>query len=272
MSKGSKAQFKQFAINTIEDGCLVLKSLIVPTIIDLEKLKRYADEAQKLLDDSSSCQTIPAEEYEVIHDKVLYEQRELLRFQADHQASSFSYTSVRPIFLKKGFLKRQLEDDSLKVINELLDVRNWSFHNAQSMLVADLENAKKSIPPELVGIAEIHPMLNPVIITRPKSYSISMLEGFVHHNEERIKQFDIVLMEMKKDYQEMYDLYCTTSSIPTGYNQPGHIKYIECDIEAQTSKRAGADIAQLSMGIQKCKYDGSVEAYNKLLNRDSPSS
>ena len=72
MSKGSKAQFKQFAINTIEDGCLVLKSLIVPTIIDLEKLKRYADEAQKLLDDSSSCQTIPAEEYEVIHDKVLY--------------------------------------------------------------------------------------------------------------------------------------------------------------------------------------------------------
>ena len=28
----------------------------------------------------------------------------------------------------------------------------------------------------------------------------------------------------------------------------------------------------LSMGIQKGKYDGSVEAYNKLLNRDSPSS
>ena len=105
---------------------------------------------------------------------------------------------MRPIFLKKGFLKRQLEDDSLKVINELLEVRNWSFHNAQSMLVADLENAKKSIPPELVGIAEIHPMLNPVIITRPKSYSRSMLEGFVHHNEEKIKQFDIVLMEMKK--------------------------------------------------------------------------
>ncbi len=37
MSKGNKKQYKQFAINSLEDGCLVLKSLIVPVIIDLEK-------------------------------------------------------------------------------------------------------------------------------------------------------------------------------------------------------------------------------------------
>ena len=144
MSKGSKAQFKQFTINTAEDACLVLKSLIVPTTIDLEKLKRYADEAQNLLGGTSSPQTISAKQYETVRDKVLYVQRELLRFLADYQSSSFSYISVRPIFIKKGFLKRNLDDESTKAINELLDVRNWTFHNAQSMLVADLEHAKKT--------------------------------------------------------------------------------------------------------------------------------
>ncbi|MGO5444172.1 hypothetical protein ACTQXY_11755 [Faecalimonas sp. LCP19S3_D12] len=272
MSKGSKAQFKQFTINTAEDACLVLKSLIVPTTIDLEKLKRYADEAQNLLGGTSSPQTISAKQYETVRDKVLYVQRELLRFLADYQSSSFSYISVRPIFIKKGFLKRNLDDESTKAINELLDVRNWTFHNAQSILVADLEHAKKTIPSELVGIAEIHPMLNPVIIRRPKSYSRPMLEGFIHHNEVRIKQFDTILSEMKKDYQELYDLYCSTMSMPREYNQPGQVQYMEYDIEAQTAKQAGANIAQISMGIQKGKYDGSIEAFNRLLNEDTPSS
>lgn len=272
MSKGSKAQFKQFTINTVEDACLVLKSLIVPTTIDLEKLKRYAYEAQNLFDRASLSQTISGEQYETVHDKVLYVQRELLRFLADHQSSSFSYISVRSIFIKKGFLKRNLDDKSTKTINELLDLRNWTFHNVQSMLVADLENAKKSIPSELAGIAKIHPMLNPVTIRKPKSYSKAMLEGFIRHNKVRIEQFDLILSEMKKDYQALYDLYCSTMSMPSEYNPPGQVQYIEYDVESQTAKQAGANIAQISMGIQKAKYDGSLEAFNQLLNEDTPSS
>jgi len=49
------------------------------------------------------------------------------------------------LLVKKGFLIRGLSDECQKVLKELLDVRIWSFHNAQSMLVAELENAKKSI-------------------------------------------------------------------------------------------------------------------------------
>lgn len=49
MSKGTKKQYKQFTINTVEDTCLVLKSLIVPVIIDLEKFKMYSDEAEQIL-------------------------------------------------------------------------------------------------------------------------------------------------------------------------------------------------------------------------------
>lgn len=40
-------QYKQFTINTLEDGCLVLKSLIVPVIINLDKFKAYSQEAKE---------------------------------------------------------------------------------------------------------------------------------------------------------------------------------------------------------------------------------
>lgn len=101
MSKGTKKQYKQFTINTVEDACLVLKSLIVPVIIDLEKFKMYSDEAEQILKQYNRKTSIPADVYDSIHDKVLYQQRELLRFLADHQSASFSYIEVRKILYKK---------------------------------------------------------------------------------------------------------------------------------------------------------------------------
>ena len=141
---------------------------------------------------------IPANIYDSIHDKILYQQRELLRFMADHQSSSFSYISVRELLEKKGFLKSSLTENSNKTLKELLDIRNWSFHNAQSMLVADLEMAKKSIPSEMVGSVEIKPMLNPVVIRKVKTYTWKMFADFVFHNKVRLAQFELILSEMKK--------------------------------------------------------------------------
>lgn len=158
MSKGTKKQYKQFTINTVEDACLVLKSLIVPVIIDLEKFKMYSDEAEQILKQYNRKTSIPADVYDSIHDKVLYQQRELLRFLADHQSASFSYIEVRKILVKKKILKRELLPESNKILNELLDVRNWSFHNVQSMLTADLELAKNSVPEELRERVEIRPI------------------------------------------------------------------------------------------------------------------
>ena len=74
MSKGFKKQYKQFAINTIEDACLVLKGLIIPVIIDLEKFKTYSDEAEQILEKYNPTTPIPANVYDSIHDKVLYQQ------------------------------------------------------------------------------------------------------------------------------------------------------------------------------------------------------
>lgn len=261
MSKGNKKQYKQFAINSLEDGCLVLKSLIVPVIIDLEKFRNYSDEAEVLLEKYKLDGFIPANIYDSIHDKILYQQRELLRFMADHQSSSFSYISVRELLEKKGFLKSSLTENSNKTLKELLDIRNWSFHNAQSMLVADLEMAKKSIPSEMVGSVEIKPMLNPVVIRKVKTYTWKMFADFVFHNKVRLAQFELILSEMKKDYQEMYGFLSDTAFVQTSSGLSREVQYIEQEIENQNPKKAGSSIASLSMKIQKGKYDGSNERY-----------
>ena len=261
MAKGKKQQYKQFTVNTLEDGCLVLKSLIVPVIIDLGKFKKYSKEAEMLL---VYNQSIPAETYDAVHDKILYQQRELLRFIADHQSSSFSYIGVRQLLVKKKFLKRTLPKESNEILNELLTIRNWTFHNAQSMLVADLELAKKSIPDDLRGIAEIKPMLNPVIIKKIKTYSRKMVEEFIQHNKIRLSQFEMVLQEMKKDYEEMYFSLPEEVLALTNVGLSHEVQYIEQEVTEQGCGTAGYSISALSMGIQKGKYDGSTESLEKL--------
>lgn len=266
MSKGNKKMYKQFDINTIEDACLVLKSLIVPVLIDLEKFKIYSDEAEQMLKQYHVNMTIPAYEYDSIHDKVLYQQRELLRFLADHQSSSFSYIDVRKMLVKKKFLKQELSLESDKILNELLHVRNWSFHNTQSMLMADLELAKNSIPKELRESVEVKPMLNPVVIYKTKSYDRKMLEGFVEHNKIREAQFDVIISEMKVDYQSLMDELPESLYMVTNRGLSREVQYIEYEIDSQNPKGAGSNIAALSMGIQKGKYDGTDEAIKRFID------
>lgn len=268
MANGTNKKYKQFTISTQEDACLVLKSLLVPVIIDLEKFKNYSKEAAELLQRTRSNESVSAQDYESIHDKVLYQQRELLRFIADHQTTSFSYIEVRQLLVKRGYLKRELDEENRKILNELLDIRNWSFHNAQSMIVADMEIAKKSIPPELKGYAEIKPLLNPVIIRKVKTYSREILAGFIDHNAIRIRQFESILDEMKKDYQSMYESLSDDILVMTGMRGTQEITYLDYEVDAMDSKCTGANIASLSMGIQKGKYDGSDEAYEKWCSTD----
>lgn len=264
MSKGTKQQYKQFKINTLEDACTVLKAIIVPVIIDLEKFENYSIEAEEVLKSYNPTSTIPANIYDSLHDKIIYQQRELLRFMADHQRSSFSYIEVRKILEKKNFLKRTLPEKSRKTLIELLELRNWSFHNVQSMLVADLEIAKRSIPPELRDVAEIRPMINPVIIKKVKNYEWKMLEGFTIHNKTRGEQFRLILSEMKEDYQEMINALPDEAYIVTCRNSSRNVQYIEQVVTAMNAENAGSKIASMSMGIQRGKYDGTTEMYEKL--------
>ena len=49
MSVGSKQQFKQFTISFIQDACLALGMFISGVVVNLEKYKEYATEAELLL-------------------------------------------------------------------------------------------------------------------------------------------------------------------------------------------------------------------------------
>ena len=59
MSGGTKQQFKQFTINSIQDACLALGMLISGVVVNLEKYKEYATEAELLLNMNNKLKGSP---------------------------------------------------------------------------------------------------------------------------------------------------------------------------------------------------------------------
>lgn len=261
MAKKSKKEFKQYTINNVQDACSVLGGLIARLIVQLEKYKEYAAEAEELLN-NTAVEYVAEKEYCDINDKLLYRQHEMLKLVADHQNSSFSYIDLRKMFEKKGYLNTSLSEDMEKTLKELLDVRNWTFHNPQSLMVASKEVAEKNIPDELKGLVTITPQLNPIVVSRVEKYEVVMLASLVLHIQRRIEQFDAVLAKMKSDYQEMYNTILEKKIIITPYGALSEVQYYDEYIIARLESMSN-DIAQLSMGIQKSQYDGTDEQYNK---------
>ena len=261
MSSGSNQQFKMFTISCVQDACLALGMLISGVIVNLEKYREYALEAESLLEKTDS-EYVPAKEYDDINDKLLYRQREILKLTADHQKSSLSYIDLRRLLEKNQYVSSLLSQEISGILSELLDVRNWTFHNPQSLLVAAKEVAEKSIPKELVGIAKITPQLNPVLIQKIDKYELIMLASLVIHTEKRINQFEKVLSSMKADYQEMFDSISDKPYLLTACGISTEVQYVEIPTISGLSDH-GSDMAQISMAIQKSKYDGSEEKFKE---------
>lgn len=259
--------FKQFTINNLSDGMLVLGVLIGQVQENLRKFEQYCIENEKLFNDAKAkgLEVIDADVYEDIHDKKLFRQRELLCHIADSQSTSFSYIDFRKLLRKKGFLDKDLEESDRQLLNELLEIRNWTFHNPQSIVNASLEVAKREVPDELKPyVTKITPQLNPIMIERVIGYETSLVGSDVMHDKVRMAQFMRVLDLMKADYSEMYDKY---SGVP-GWNT---VKYYENKI-VEKLQGAGSNTAMLSMAIQKGKYDGTDEAYAKAVGKNDDQS
>ena len=265
MSGGNKQQFKQFTINSIQDACLVLGMLISGVSLNLDKYKEYALEAESLLCRTES-KLIPAKEYDDINDKLLFRQREMLKYTADHQSSSFSYIDLRKLLENRKYITAQLSQDTIDTLSELLDIRNWTFHNPQSMMVAAREAAEKNIPAELAGIAQVIPQLNPILIQKNTHYETLMLFSLVFHARQRITQFEMILESMKSDYQTMYDSIEGKQYLLTPQGFSSTVQYVEVTHTASLSDYS-SDIAQISMAIQKSKYDGSAAKFKDWVVR-----
>lgn len=239
MSGGTKQQFKQFSITCAEDACLVLGMLISGISVNLEKYKEYASEAESLLE-STQEEYVPAKEYDDVNDKLLYRQREILKYTADHQSSSFSYIDLRKILEKHKYISSPLSEEVSAILSEFLDVRNWTFHNPQSLMVAAKEAAHKDIPDELKEIAQVTPQLNPVLIRKICRYELVMLASLTIHAQKRIEQFEKVLRSMKADYQEIF--------VPVDFSLPlGNINAFDGCVGRRCGLLGIGDIRQLSM-------------------------
>ena len=154
----------------------------------------------------------------------------------------------------------------IDLLSEFLDIRNWSFHNPQSLMVAAKEATEKGVPKELIGMAHITPQINPVIIQRIDKYEMVMLASLVIHSKRRIEQFEKLLASMKADYQELFDSIEDKPYIMTAQGLSSEVQYIEVHTTASLLDH-GSDIAQISMAIQKSKYDGSEEKFNEWIFR-----
>lgn len=271
MSKKKKPQknYKQYPIYKLEEGMMVLGSLISGVAVNLKKYKIYDEEVsalikkyEQLTNESEEDILIPADEYDSINDKLLYRQREILKYIADCQKSSFSYISFRKILVKNKLIFTQLDEHISVILNDFLDIRNWTFHNPQSMMVASSEVAEKSIPKEWKGLINVTPQINPIIISHVSGYDFLMLLSLSWHNQKRSEQFELVLNQMKADYEEMYNQLehkpiCLNKAIDTSkvvyYETQNPIRFVSTT----------TDVSQISMAIQKSKYDGSDEKYNE---------
>ena len=268
MSKRNNNNYKNFDIIKLEDGMSVLGSLIRGVVINLKKYKEYSLEVDDLFKkyiavmESEQEILIPAKEYDDIDDKLLYRQREILKFVADEQKSSFSYINLRKILLKKNFLTTSLKEEETKILNEFLNVRNWSFHNPRSMMVANSEVAQKRTSDMFRGMVKIEPQLNPLIITHTKNYDLNMLCSLTLHVERRINEFEAILEQMKNDYIEMYQKLENKPIFIFGVTNPQEVLFYE-DFATKRFWDFSSDVIQLSMAIQKSKYDGSEEKYNQ---------
>lgn len=271
----NKKTYKQFPLNTAEEGMQALASLISSVIVNLKKYKEYAlevEELQKKYSNLSKDVTkeilIPAKEYDDINDKLLYRQREILKYLTDYQSSSFSYINLRDFLVKRKLLIRTLDEKTKQLLNELLDVRNWSFHNPQSMLVAAKESAIKRVPKELVDIFNIEPQLNPIIIDCITNYDLLMLATLVSHSQKRIEQFELILDNMKNDYTEMYEKIPNRQYHFVKGQLSNQVFYQELPrIDRLVS--VNSDMPQISMAIQKSKYDGTIESFEKSVIKKS---
>lgn len=268
MAGGTKQHFKQFNISCAEDACLAMGTLISGVSINLDKYKEYAIEAEALLEILDG-EFVLAKDYDDVNDKLLYRQREILKFTADHQSSSFSYIDLRKLLEKNNYLTSQLSEEIAGILSELLDVRNWTFHNPQSLMVAAKEAATRDIPDELKGIAQITPQLNPVIVRKISKYELAYLASLILHTQKRIEQFEKVLVSMKNDYQQIYDSVENKPFLMTTEGFSDRVQYVELNGISRLSDYH-SDIAQISMAIQKSKYDGTDKKFDEWVIREKP--
>lgn len=273
----NKKEYKNYHINCYEDALKVLHSLITNITIHMNKYAEYSNELLEFIinyQDKQKTTPIDSKVFYDFDDKIRYRQMMILRMISDEQKESFSYKNVRKTLKKIGYIDKDLPESVGNILNEFLEIRNWSFHNTQSALNATDEVAKMSIPRDLEKLVVVKPQLNPVITLIYDYFDISYLESLCVHTVNRLKQFETILKYMKKDYEHIYE-----KTNPVGFQVINGTELIDNQkviYKIMHDKRPkhimdkNDMIPQISMAMQKKKYDGTKECFDKLtLNKNN---
>ena len=249
---GNKKNYKNLNFNCKNDYLFALYSLIKLTVQDLNKYKRYNNDLFKYLSSlGEKVEDIPNEIFEEWEDKIQNRSRALLMDFVDETSTGFSYVMFRKIIKKTEHKLTDLGEKAEANLRELRDVRNWSFHLAQSNFVASKEIFMKSIAPEFQKY--ITYKFNPIKIERNTSASVLLLWSLFFHTEKRIEIYDELLECMVSDMEMLLG---------------EKLKFV--DVVNPKVEFSGNEVAlaQLSMAMQKKQYDGSNESYEKITHME----
>lgn len=251
---------KVFKLDNKENFTRCLNALIHDVYIELQKYEIYLQELSNIIlqhidfnekNEVISYRDIDSNLYESINDKLHNISMNLVNKIGDCTNGSYSYFKYRQL-IKKNKLSlsySQLSDEVEKYLREINELRNWMFHNPESMLNADLEMYKGNIPKELRKYVKIQLIANPIIVNSYNLYSLKWAISLEMHTEKRLDMFTEIFKSMKEDYELLI----------------GEKLIIQ---ENTLYKREFLDysskVVQLSMAIQKKKYRGNEEQLNNV--------
>lgn len=277
MGKSRKnSNYKIYPISTIEEALSVLGNMIMNVTVYLEKYSSYKLELCKTIEqhiifdsekqEIKETKPVPKKIFTDLNDKILYCQMMMLKELADEQKTSFSYKNLRKFLEKQKYVSGHLTQQASNILNEFLDIRNWSFHNTQSKFSATKEVTTKSIPLDLQPLISVKPQLNPVYIVINNYYDLDNLLSLNLHMKRRTEDTQLILDCMMSDYREMYK-----ATNPQGmiyfhgelFNN-NEVSFKVYEVDSPKKLWDFSDKAtQISMAIQKSKYDGSEEDFTK---------
>ncbi|AQR93101.1 hypothetical protein [Clostridium saccharoperbutylacetonicum] len=262
--KPQQKNYKRFSLDSRLQFIKYLNKLICQVLRQLDKYKKYEQELEDIInehilldkdDNLVSAKNINAYEYESIDAKLHNVSMELVKIIGDNTNDSASYLKFRRM-LEKNTIElpfNQLSEEIQSYLKDVNDLRNWMFHNPESLYVSEEEYAKASIPADFRPYVTMSFRSSPIIILSPEEYSIEMAFSLLKHSTKRIEVFDKILANMVNDYELIL-------------GKRLDIQYKK--IPLRTLDDDSTDIVQLSYAIQKKKYKGREEDIKNIWKLD----
>jgi hypothetical protein len=237
-----------------------LNRLICQVYRQLDKYIKYEKELEDIIyshtefnenNTIKATTNISAYEYESIDDKIHNVSMELVKLIGDNTNDSASYFKFRKMLEKNTInLPFNILSDEINVyLKNINDLRNWMFHNPESLYVSEEEYARASIPDYLRPYTTMSFRSSPIIISYADEYNINMAVSLMLHSQKRIDMFKKIYENMINDYEKML----------------GQKVDIQFKKEALISLGDDTtDIVQLSYAIQKKKYRGNEDDIKNL--------